>query len=179
MCGRRIRGINDRGAQMMEGGTAMTLKEIMHLIDRSLFADLGFMDVQGRPGIRKVFCVWHRGLRRHLISTNTSSAHVQSLQRNGEACLYFADSERFEGLCLSGRAVVHFERSYRELLWHDGDEKYYPGSSSTRLRRTARRRVGRTGFPSFPKVTARRLPPPSASPTPVAMQAVSLRSCIP
>lgn len=103
----------------------MTLNELMNLIDRSLFADLGFMDDQRRPSIRRVFCVWHKGLRRHLISTNTSSSHVQSLMKNAEACLYFADSERFEGICLSGRAVPHFEREYRELLWHDGDEKYY------------------------------------------------------
>ena len=104
----------------------MTTNEIMDLINRSLFADLGFMDSNGRPGIRRVFCVWHRGLKRHLISTNTSSHHVQCLMKNDEACLYFADNDRFSGICLSGKAVIHFEREYRELLWHDGDEKYYP-----------------------------------------------------
>lgn len=30
------------------------------------------------------------------------------------------------GVCLNGKAIVHFEKEYRELLWHDGDEKYYP-----------------------------------------------------
>ena len=104
----------------------MTKNELRNLIDRSLFADLGFIDANGKPGIRRVFCVWHKGLRRHLISTNTSSEHVRRLREAPEACLYFADSDRFEGICLSGKIVVHFERAYRELLWHDGDEKYYP-----------------------------------------------------
>ena len=105
----------------------MTKEEIMHLVNRSLFATLGYIDEQGRPNVRRVFCVWHRGLGRHLISTNTSSAHVQSLLRNGSACLYFADDAAFEGLCLYGRAAAHFERAYRELLWNEGDERYYPG----------------------------------------------------
>jgi general stress protein 26 len=65
-------------------------------------------------------------LGRHLISTNTSSAHVQSLLKNGNACLYFCDDSAFEGLCLFGKFVTHFEREYRELLWNEGDEKYYP-----------------------------------------------------
>jgi general stress protein 26 len=51
---------------------------------------------------------------------------VRSLRKNGSACLYFADDNTFEGLCLFGNAVAHFESSYRELLWNEGDEKYYP-----------------------------------------------------
>ena len=104
----------------------MTNDEIMNLVNRSLFADIGYTDELGRQNVRRVFCVWHRGLGRHLISTNTSSAHVQSLMKNGNACLYFSDDAAFEGVCLFGRAEVHFERAYRELLWNEGDEKYYP-----------------------------------------------------
>lgn len=104
----------------------MTYEELAALVNRSLFADLGYTDEDGRQNIRRVFCVWHKGLGRHLISTNTSSAHVQSLLRNGNACLYFSDDAAFEGLCLCGRAVIHTERAFKELLWNDGDEKYYP-----------------------------------------------------
>ena len=105
----------------------MTHEELSALVNRSLFADLGYTDEQGRQNIRKVFCVWHKGLGRHLISTNTSSSHVQSLLHHENACLYFADDAEFEGLCLYGRAVVRTERAFRELLWNPGDEKYYPG----------------------------------------------------
>ncbi|MBR6891243.1 MAG: pyridoxamine 5'-phosphate oxidase family protein, partial [Clostridia bacterium] len=83
----------------------MTHAELQNLIDRSLFADLGYIGGDGRPAIRRVFCVWHRGPGRHLISTNTSSRHVKLLSEHPEACLYFADSETFEGVCLTGRAV--------------------------------------------------------------------------
>ena len=65
----------------------MTKDEIMHLVNRSLFATIGYSDEVGRQNVRRVFCVWHKGLGRHLISTNTSSAHVQSLLKNGNACL--------------------------------------------------------------------------------------------
>ena len=110
----------------MRGRTQMTNDELMNLINRSLFASIGYTDEDGRQNIRKVFCVWHKGIGHHLISTNTSSAHVKSLMNNNNACLYFSDDARFEGLCLYGHFVIHFEEEYRKLLWNDGDEKYYP-----------------------------------------------------
>ena len=88
----------------------MTKDEIMHLVNRSLFATIGYTDEVGRQNVRRVFCVWHKGLGRHLISTNTSSAHVQSLLKNGNACLYFCDDSAFAGLCLIGKFVTKFER---------------------------------------------------------------------
>ncbi|MBR4502566.1 MAG: pyridoxamine 5'-phosphate oxidase family protein [Clostridia bacterium] len=104
----------------------MTADELMDLVNRSLFATVGYTDEMGRPCVRRVFCVWHRGLGRHLISTNTGSAHVQSLMKKPDACLYFSDDTAFEGLCLYGKITAHFEKEYRELLWNEGDEKYYP-----------------------------------------------------
>ena len=104
----------------------MTHAEIMNLIDRSLFATISYTDEQGRQNICRVFCVWHKGMGRHLISTNTSSSHIQRLMKNKSICLYFSDDASFEGLCLYGEAVVHFEKEYKELLWNPGDEKYYP-----------------------------------------------------
>ncbi|MBR4462885.1 MAG: pyridoxamine 5'-phosphate oxidase family protein [Erysipelotrichaceae bacterium] len=104
----------------------MTLDEMMNLIDRSLFASIGYTDEIGRQNVRRVFCVWHKGLGRHLISTNTGSAHIQSLQKDPKMCLYFNDDSSFEGICFYGKAVIHTDREYKELLWNDGDEKYYP-----------------------------------------------------
>ena len=104
----------------------MTKQEIMALIDRSLFATLGYIGPDGSPAARRVFCVWHRGIGSHLISTNTSSGHVRALQRDSRACLYFSDDATFEGVCLTGRAVPTRAEAFRRLLWNDGDEKYYP-----------------------------------------------------
>lgn len=104
----------------------MTHDEMMGLVNRSLFAILGYTDEEGRQNVRRMFCVWHKGLGRHLISTNTGSRHVQTLLKDGNACLYFFDDDSFEGLCLFGSAVVHVDRAFKQLLWNEGDEKYYP-----------------------------------------------------
>ena len=104
----------------------MTKQELMSLINRSLFATIGYVDEDGKQNVRRVFCVWHKGLGRHLISTNTSSEHIKSLMKNDNACIYFSDDKAFEGLCLYGKFVIHFEKEYKQLLWNDGDEKYYP-----------------------------------------------------
>ena len=104
----------------------MTRDEIMDLIDRSLFTEIGYEDEEGRMNIRKTFCAWHKGLGSHLISTNTSSSHVRTLLKNDRVCIYFSDEKSFEGLCLYGKAIVHFEKEYKQLLWNEGDEKYYP-----------------------------------------------------
>lgn len=87
----------------------MTLQEIDQMIKESEFATLGFLDEDGNPSIRRVFCTWHKGLGGHLISTNTSSLHTQALMKNHRACLYFDDSKSFQGVCLTGTAVLHFD----------------------------------------------------------------------
>ncbi len=105
----------------------MKTDKIWDLIKRSEFVDLGFVDTKGMPNIRKVFTLWqYKSLSRHFMSTNTSSRHVQELLMNNKACLYYSDSETFEGLCLYGTVKVHFEREYKQFFWNDGDEKYYP-----------------------------------------------------
>lgn len=105
----------------------MIKQEIQRLINNSLFASLGYVDLEGKPSIRKVFCTWHKGLGRHLISTNLSSGHVKALQENNIACLYFDDTENFKAICLYGKVIVHAEETYKRLLWSEGDEQYYPG----------------------------------------------------
>mgnify|MGYP003480133098 FL=1 len=52
--------------------------------------------------------------------------HVQALQENGSACLYFDDAEKFQAVCLQGKIIVHVEEYYKALLWTEGDEQYYP-----------------------------------------------------
>lgn len=104
----------------------MTKEEILKLVNDSLFANLGFIDSEGKPAIRRVFCTWHKGLGTHLISTNTSSMHIQNILKCNDACLYFENSERFEGVCFTGKAVVHSEEGLKKMMWTEGDEQYYP-----------------------------------------------------
>ena len=65
----------------------MTLNEIGNLVKESGSVSIGFLDKDGNPGIRRVFCTWHKGLGGHFISTNTSSMHTQALLKNNKACL--------------------------------------------------------------------------------------------
>jgi len=104
----------------------MTLEEMSRLINDSMFANIGFIDADGNPGIRKVFCTWHKGVGTHLISTNTSSMHVQAFLKNPSASLYFDNSKTFEGICLTGKVTVHFDKEYKMMCWKEGDEQYYP-----------------------------------------------------
>ena len=104
----------------------MTLEEISTLIRSSMFANIGFIDADGNPGIRKVFCTWHKGVGTHLISTNTSSMHVQAFLKNPSASLYFDNSKTFEGICFTGKVTVHFDKEYKTMCWKEGDEQYYP-----------------------------------------------------
>lgn len=61
-----------------------------------------------------------------MISTNTSSLHTRELLENNKACLYFVNSQTFEGVCFTGTATVHFDHEYKAMIWNKGDEKYYP-----------------------------------------------------
>lgn len=78
----------------------MTHSEIMDLLNRSLFASLGYTDTQGRQNIHRVFCVWHKGLGRHLISESG-----RYYRYNGKGDLSKADLLAFD----SGR---EFENGY-------------------------------------------------------------------
>ena len=55
----------------------MTPAEIQSLIDRSLFADLGYIDEDGHPAIRRVFCAWHRGIGGRLLAHAMETAREQ------------------------------------------------------------------------------------------------------
>ena len=48
----------------------MTKDEIMNLVNRSLFATIGYTDERGRQNVRRVFCVWHKGLDRQASDLN-------------------------------------------------------------------------------------------------------------
>ena len=104
----------------------MTLNEIDNLVKESGIASIGFLDTDGNPGIRRVFSTWHKGVGGHLISTNTSSQHVQALLKNNKACLYFDNCQTFQCVCLTGTVIVHFDYEHKAMIWNEGDEKYYP-----------------------------------------------------
>lgn len=104
----------------------MTLEEIKAIIDQSLYADLGYIDASGRPAVCRFFSVWHKGIGRHLFSSQTRFIHSQCLMEGGDACLYFWDEASFASVTLFGRAWVTYEHDKKARLWYEGDEQYFP-----------------------------------------------------
>lgn len=59
-------------------------------------------------------------------STNYSSQKVSMYLENPKACVYFFDGAAFKGLLLTGTMEVMQDAATRVMVWHDGDELYYP-----------------------------------------------------
>ncbi len=58
------------------------LTNVWKLISNAEFVELGFIDDNGMPNIRKVYIQReYRSLDRHFISTNTSSFHIEQLAK--------------------------------------------------------------------------------------------------
>ena len=104
----------------------MTDQEIMDLINRSLYADLAYIDEAGKPVVCRFYCVWHKGIGHHIMSTGTVHKHSQCLMRGGDACLYFGDESNCANVSLSGRAYVRQDHGLKALLWFEGDEHFFP-----------------------------------------------------
>ena len=46
---------------------------------------------------------------------------------NPKASIYFCDAKGFKGMMLRGTMEVLTDAASKEMIWHDGDEQYYPG----------------------------------------------------
>ena len=104
----------------------MTSHDIMSIINGSLFADLGYLNQNGKPAVSRFYCVWRRGIGSHLISTGSFHNHAICLANGGDACLYFADEPSFTSILLTGRASPTCDRRLKQLIWYEGDEAYFP-----------------------------------------------------
>jgi general stress protein 26 len=67
-----------------------------------------------------------QGLNEVWFSTNTSSARVRQFEQDGRACVYFVDTEAYEGLALTGTVTVRQDIEARRRCWFEGAERYYP-----------------------------------------------------
>lgn len=104
---------------------------IGNLIDRSGIAMVGSIDEDGFPNVKAMYAPRHRnGIRELYFTTNLSSLRVAQFQANPRACVYFCDRRFFRGVMLRGTMEVLTDAAHRELIWRDGDERYYPAGVS-------------------------------------------------
>jgi RimJ/RimL family protein N-acetyltransferase/general stress protein 26 len=67
------------------------------------------------------------GIKKFYFTTNTFSLRVAHYKANPKASIYFCDAEGFKGMMLRGTMEVLTDAKSKEMIWHKGDEQYYPG----------------------------------------------------
>jgi len=100
--------------------------EGLQLIERSKICLVGTNGEDGFPNIKAMMNAKHEGISRIWLSTNTSSRRVQQLKKDNRACVYYVDDKDFKGLMLTGTIEILQDLESRQMLWADGDERYYP-----------------------------------------------------
>lgn len=89
---------------------------------------IGSVDSDGFPQVRAMLrprkC---ESAKTIYFSTNTSTHKAHHFRTNPKACVYFCDPVSFHGALLVGTMEILETKQMKELLWHDGDELYYPG----------------------------------------------------
>lgn len=102
-------------------------KTIGNIIDKQTTALIGSVDENGFPNIKAMLQPRKReGIKTIYFSTNTSSKRVAQFNNNDKASLYFMDKRFFRGAMLIGTIEVLEDSKYKEMLWREGDEMYYP-----------------------------------------------------
>ena len=57
-----------------------------------------------------------------------TKAMLKPRKREGpKASIYFCDAKGFKGMMLRGTMEVLTDTKSKEMIWHNGDEQYYPG----------------------------------------------------
>jgi general stress protein 26 len=103
------------------------VKTIGSLIDKVNISIISSIDGDGFPNTKAFLPPRLReGIKHIFFSTNTSSMRVRQFMDNPKACLYFYDRRFFRGVMLKGTIEVLQDSQSKEMIWHDGDEIYYP-----------------------------------------------------
>jgi general stress protein 26 len=102
-------------------------KTVSNLADKANLFYVGSIDADGTPNIKAMYAPRKReGINRFYFSTNTSSLRVSQFRKNPKACVYFCDSHFFRGAMLTGGMEVLEDIRSKEMIWQEGDTRYYP-----------------------------------------------------
>lgn len=102
------------------------VKTIGGLIDKANISIISSVDSEGFPNTKAMLPPRMReGIKYIYFSTNTSSMRVKQYIINSKACVYFYDKRFFRGVMLKGTMEVLEDAESKEMIWRDGDERYY------------------------------------------------------
>ena len=100
---------------------------IGNMIDKSSVSIISSVDKSGFPNTKAMLPPRKReGIKQIFFTTNTSSMRVKQYSENPKACIYFFDKRFFRGVMLIGTMEVLHDANFKEMIWNDGDEMYYP-----------------------------------------------------
>lgn len=101
---------------------------IGNLIDKQGVTFIGSVDDKGFPNMKAMLPPRKReGIKAFWFTTNTLSERVKQYRENPKASLYFVDKRFFRGVMLRGTMEVLEDAASKEMIWQDGDTKYYEG----------------------------------------------------
>ena len=101
---------------------------IAQMADKLPIAYISSVDQDGFPWTKAMLKPRKReGIKAFYFTTNTFSIRVAQYKANHKASIYFCDAKGFKGMMLRGTMEVLTDAASKEMIWHDGDEQYYPG----------------------------------------------------
>ena len=105
------------------------IKEMIEkMADTLPIAFISSVDSEGFPWTKAMLAPRVReGIRTFYFTTNTFSVRVAQYRMNPKACIYFCDTDGFQGMMLRGTMQVLTDAKNKEMIWRDGDTEYYPG----------------------------------------------------
>ena len=114
---------------MPENPALKGVKELIaKMADTLPIAFISSVDDEGFPCTKAMLAPRKReGIKAFYFTTNTFSLRVAHYKANPKASLYFCDAEGFKGMMLRGTMEVLTDAASKEMIWHEGDEQYYPG----------------------------------------------------
>ena len=101
---------------------------IAQMADKLPIAYISSVDQEGFPWTKAMLKPRKReGIKTFYFTTNTFSIRVAQYKANPKASIYFCDAKGFKGMMLRGTMEVLTDAASKEMIWHNGDEQYYPG----------------------------------------------------
>ena len=115
--------------KMPENPALIGVKDLIaKMADTLPIAFISSVDEEGFPWTKAMLKPRKReGIKAFYFTTNTFSIRVAHYKANPKASIYFCDAEGFKGMMLRGTMEVLTDAASKEMIWHEGDEQYYPG----------------------------------------------------
>ncbi|MDF2934671.1 MAG: pyridoxamine 5-phosphate oxidase [Paenibacillaceae bacterium] len=102
-------------------------QKALSLVERTANVVVGSIGEDGFPNMKMMFNARVReGLSVFYFTTNTSSLRTAQFNERPQASLYFSDAKKFNGLMLLGTMEVLHDQESKDLIWREGDDRYYP-----------------------------------------------------